>query len=176
MVYRKKYVWGAVSRSVSAEVVGRTLERLEAENGYVDRKDFLEVSRPADSPTHNLFEWDDSVAAERYRLNQSRNIINDLEIEVVECNGEEIQVNMEVTHDVSVLAGCRSVAFVNCGDSRQSKVRYTNIVQAMSAEETRANVLRHAMAELKMFQRKYNACCELAGLFAEIDRLTKKGA
>ena len=176
MVYKKKYSWGTVNRAVSADVVGNVLERLEDENGCVERKAFLDISRPVDSPTHCLFEWDDSVAAERYRLDQSRKIINDLELEVVACEGESDTVHLEVTQDASALVGRRSVAFINCGDSRQSKVRYNNIVQAMSDEESRANVLRHALTELRMFQRKYNNCNELAGIFAEIERLLAKGA
>lgn len=177
MVYQKRYTWNNVNRSVPADVVGRTLERLEAENGYVDRKLFLDASRPEDSATHALFEWDDAVAAERYRLGQSRNIINDLAVVVVECEKDDVQYSIAIEPNVAEeIAGQQLAAYVNCGDSRQSKVRYTNTLRAMSSVEGRLNVLRHAIAELRMFQRKYNAYSELSGVFAEIDLLSIKGA
>lgn len=172
MVYEKRYSWATMDRPVSADVVGRTLERLEAQNGYVDKVSFLEVSRPVDSATHDLFEWDDSVAAEKYRLGQSSSIIRDLSIEVIECPPTErqIQFNTEEVEKPPVTGQIRS-AYVNCGDSRLSSVRYTNIGRAMSDEDKRNNVLKHALEELRIFQRKYITCCEFAGVFSEIRRL-----
>ena len=63
MVYktRKRYRWNAYQYKVSAETAGSVMEQIERERGSVDKESFLEASRPEDSPTHDLFEWDDSI-------------------------------------------------------------------------------------------------------------------
>lgn len=43
--------------------------------GNVTPKEFLEAARPLNSPVHDYFDWNDSSAAEKYRLEQARNLI-----------------------------------------------------------------------------------------------------
>ena len=64
MVYEKKYSWRA-GKSVSAQVAGEVMEMIEKRDGELTKEAFLEESRPEDSPTHGLFEWDDAVASEK---------------------------------------------------------------------------------------------------------------
>ena len=59
---------------VSAQVAGEVCEELEQRNGLTPHN-LVEVSRPKDAPTHDLFEWDDTVAAEKYREVQARQVI-----------------------------------------------------------------------------------------------------
>lgn len=47
-----------------------------AEEGRLNAETLVEVSRPEDAPLHNDFEWDDTIAAEKWRCHQGRNIIN----------------------------------------------------------------------------------------------------
>lgn len=47
------------------------LEQLRLD-GAVGPEQLVERARPGDSPIHHLFEWDDAVASERYRLEQAR--------------------------------------------------------------------------------------------------------
>lgn len=42
------------------------------QQGKVNPEALVDKARPADSPIHHLFEWDDVVAGERYRLEQAR--------------------------------------------------------------------------------------------------------
>lgn len=70
MVY-KKYSYKHGKTGASAQTVGETLERIEKRDGAVTKEAFLEESRPEDSPTHAMFEWNDGIAAEKYRLEQS---------------------------------------------------------------------------------------------------------
>ncbi len=48
----------------------------------------LKEARNPDHPLHSRFEWDDSVAAERYRLEQARNLISLVRVSYTDSAGE----------------------------------------------------------------------------------------
>ncbi len=167
MVYKKKYDWSTFKGlTVSADTVGETLERIERENGGVSRKAFLDASRPKDSPTHALFEWDNKIAAERYRLQQSGRYIRDLKVTVI--LQEETPVNVTLKSEP-----WEGPAYINAGERRQSGVQYSNVFDAMKDEVKRANMLSNAKAELMIFQRKYKTLDELSGVFREIEKVAE---
>lgn len=141
---------------VPAQVVGDTIEEL-SKHGAVTSQALLEVSRPEDAPTHNLFEWDDSVAAERYRLQQATVAINSIEITIVdESNGTAVQ----------------QAAFVNIVEKRVAKAgAFMPIEVAMSDDLMRDTMLRNAMNELKAFRKKYEQLSELTAIFDQIKKI-----
>ena len=70
------YKWKPSSRiGINAETAGAVMDSLE-QRGALTAKNLLDESRPAEAPLHNEFEWDDIKAAEEYRLQQARHIIN----------------------------------------------------------------------------------------------------
>lgn len=171
MVFERKYDWSTFNgraMPVSAQTVGDTLEQLERENGKVDKKSFLEASRPADSPTHALFEWDNDKAAEKYRLVQSGKYIADIKVTIIRKESEKKTLNVKVS-DIYEGRG-----FLNGGNSRTSGVSYNSAVAVLSDEEKQKNVLRHAKEELFIFQRKYNKFEELSGVMKEIEKLKEE--
>jgi hypothetical protein len=56
------------------------LQEIYQERGRLTAHDVLEEARNPGHPLHNRFEWDDSVAAERYRLDQARQLIREVKI------------------------------------------------------------------------------------------------
>ena len=152
MVY--KYSWSGMERPVSAEKVGEHILRLEQQYGEVTREVFLESARSEDSEMHKLFEWDDTVAAEKYRLHQANVIIASLRVTVVEEKNEPV-----------VLRG-----FIQ--DRTESR-GYLNITRALSDKEKRERVLERAYTELRWFREKYGAFKELAGILRAVDEVLK---
>lgn len=143
---------------VPANIVGKTLERIEERDGVVTAASFLEESRPEDSPTHGCFEWDDSVAAEMYRLQQSTQTILDLKVTVVN-DGKPSKVH----------------ALVNVVDKAPGRqAEYKSIDVALRVEDERSVVIRNAIGEMKAFQKKYEELMELAAVFAEMDNAIEK--
>lgn len=55
-------------------------ERIERKHGVVSPDNLLEESRPAGAVLHGLFEWDDTVAAEKFRAEQARDIIGNIAV------------------------------------------------------------------------------------------------
>lgn len=147
MVYEKKYSWRH-GKSVPAQVAGEVMEMIEKRDGVLTKESFLNESRPEESPTHRLFEWDDTVAAEKFRLEQSRYCIQDIVVTVVK-NNEPKKVH----------------AFVNVTQGKEKSAIYSNIEIAMSDDVKRHAVLQNALSELRTFEEKYSAYVELADVF-----------
>ena len=158
MVYEKKYSWRA-GKNVSAQVAGKVMEEIEERDGCVTKEAFLEASRPVNSPTHKLFEWNDGVAAEKYRLFQSRRAIQDIVVTVVKQDEEPTNIH----------------AFVNVVSTAASnKAEYMSIDVAMQDDEKRNVILDNAFEELQKFEQKYQSLVELSDIFAEIHKAKAK--
>ena len=66
------YEWKIPKYRLPAQKAGEELERIERKHGVVTPRNVLEESRPGKAILHDLFEWNDSRAAERFRLVVSR--------------------------------------------------------------------------------------------------------
>ena len=164
MVYKpkKKYEWWSQgSWKVDANTVGAVVEQLEEKNGEVTKEAFLDASRPEDSVTHALFEWDDRKAAESYRLDQSRHIINSLRVVYVKPDKEEVKV----------------AAFIQTNKKDGAAV-YENIHDALKDEGKREVILNRIRGELNAFIARNQHIEELADILEESAQKLrlKKGA
>lgn len=56
------------------------LQSIYDRDGRLTPRSVLDSARHPDSPLHNKFEWNDSVAAERYRLAQAGDLIRKVKI------------------------------------------------------------------------------------------------
>lgn len=151
------YKWKSVGYSIPAEKVGKIFERMEKDYGEVTSTRVLEEARPEDSILHPIFEWDDTVAAEKYRLEQARKLINNIEIEIEPASEDSEPTTI--------------AAFVDVGETKHA--RYVNITTAFQNEDMKSVVLKNALNELKAFKEKYRKLKEFDRLFKEIDKLIK---
>lgn len=145
---------------VSAQVAGETIEGLKTALGKenIEPKELLDASRPADAPLHNCFEWDDAVAAEKYRLKTAGDIIRNISVEIISVGKEPETAR----------------AFVNVSNSPRAKGTFVSIKSAMENEEYRQNILHNALVELRAFQRRYCVYRELANVSSAIDDFAEK--
>lgn len=169
--FTSKYSWkGGYQYKVSADTVGGVLNKIEQENGKVTKESFLDYSRDENSETHSMFEWDDSIAAEKYRLRQAGKIISQLEVTIVheDIKPREITVQIESTEPQET----KISAFVNIAPKAPTvNATYYNVSRAMSDEDTRKQVLRNALFELMAFERKYKNFTEFAEVFEAIGKV-----
>ena len=143
------YQWKSASRiKTNAQTAGEICENLERTVGLT-AQNLLEVSRPEDAPLHNEFEWNDSVAAEKYRKNQARYIIRML------CVAPEKEDKPPVR------------AFFTVAPEQP----YENIQRIMVNPEKRTSLLEMAFAEFKAFEAKYAAVSELEPVFVAFQPL-----
>ena len=81
----KIYSWSVDRFHVDAQVAGEELERIrKATGGVLSAEAVVKASKAKNAPLHPEFEWDDAAAAEKYRNDQARNIINHIRIKTAE--------------------------------------------------------------------------------------------
>lgn len=117
---------------VSAQTAVEELSRIYQERGELQAADVVEESRPETAPLHGCFEWNDSVAAEKYREEQARGIIQC----VVSVQNTTKHGSMEVR------------AFVHVEDS----YRPTQVV--ISEKSLHDELLKSAIRDVEEFQRR----------------------
>lgn len=134
---------------VSAQVVGELIDELSNKGTEVTPELIVEMSRDPDSPTHGEFEWDDTVAAEKYRTEQARLLI--AHIRVVREDDQENEQDVKVRAFVST-PGRNSV--------------YVPLQNALSNDVYREHLLKQAKNDCMVFLAKYRKLSELAGVTA----------
>lgn len=149
-----KVIWGGhfSSKEVSAETAHQEIVRLGGDDGKCTAEALLNASRDKDAPLHNLFEWDDGIAAELYRTEQARLIIRS--VYVVEDEEEEKATPIR--------------AFFHVDNSTHD---YEPTVIIMKNDDKREALLKIALTELRRFREKYHNLKEFLGVFKEIDKL-----
>lgn len=155
----KKFAWKAGSWfPVDAQIAVDTIETLQKTLGKdtVTAKELLDASRSDDAPLHGCFEWDDTVAAEQYRLSQAGKIIRSIEIVPVE------------TDTPAHLTRSRYMLNV-VPNAPKVQGEFATVDVAFKNDKYRVAVLKNALNELHAFQRKYNSYQELSGVFKAID-------
>lgn len=95
---RYAYRDGSGGFGVPAQVAGEELEKIFDLHGVINPKVVVDAARPNDAPLHPVFEWDDPVAAGKYREWQSRNLIKSVTIIPPEQKQKQIAyVNVQTT-------------------------------------------------------------------------------
>jgi hypothetical protein len=74
LTYQGKQEAGVV-RERKATVIDRELKKIYKRDGTVLAIPLLDAARDPKHPLHHYFEWDDTVAAEKYRIDQAMRMI-----------------------------------------------------------------------------------------------------
>ena len=138
------------------EDVKSELEFIRQRNGgLLKASDVVEYARDNNSALHTMFEWDDSEAAEKYRLMQARSIIR-VVVQIIPDTNEKIRT------------------FVSLSSDRVQGNGYRVIADVMEDEQLIDTLLQDAKNELASFSRKYarlQSLDELRPVLNEIDRV-----
>lgn len=164
----------AGTHKVSAEVAGKVCEELTNTADGLTPKRLVDAARPVNSPMHNEFEWDDGVAAEKYREEQAALVIRhlivvrtdnekDRELRLIEDQEETIDEEIEDEEDVVEPV---DRGFVSTGE-RTSK--YVTLYSALSNEEWKKNLLEAAKRDMRAFTAKYHRLEELSKIVNDMN-------
>jgi hypothetical protein len=144
---------------MSKEAKIEELELVRANNGGVlQAEDVVEFARNKRTALHEEFEWDDSLAAQQHRIEQARRVIR-LTLTVVESPAGTQAIPMYVSL---------------VSDRQQPGGGYRPLVDVMSAEDMREELLRQALGDLKSVRKRYEQLQELRPIFRAIEKVEGK--
>lgn len=130
------------------EKVASELEALGAEYTL---SDVVEKAKDSQSEMHGCFEWNDTIAGQKYRESQAASMIRQLVI-VKDSDGEPKKTNIRF--------------FVSTGKRDNT---YTPTKRIIRKQDEYEALLERAMAELRAFKQKYSSLSELDEILSLID-------
>lgn len=149
---KTKYEWAEGSRMTGdAELAAKVCKELEAKGSF-SAEELVDASEAEDAPLHDMFEWNDTIAARKYRIEQAKKIIRSI---VVVMDDKPVRY--------------REFSSV-------SSKTYMSTMTALSSERTREILLNSAKTEMERFKAKYKTLTELAGVFDAIDSVLSEVA
>lgn len=128
---------------VDAQIVGDILEGIAADQTMVAPKSFVDFARPAKSPIHHIFKWNDKEAGELYRIEQARGFIRALQI-----------VRVEVSPGQSI----SNRAFFSVQMEKRGYVPHQRVLNDVDLNK---QVIDDACKELETFIRKFGTIIPL---------------
>ena len=129
------------------EYLESTLGQLEKQKGMILPKDLVDIARHEDSPIHEMFEWDDSKAAQEYRLQQARQMIREVRVEI-EGKTTQAYYNVKV-------------------QEREPSQGYVSVTRILADEQMSQSLIKDALREIDHWQKRYETLEQLKGLIDE---------
>jgi len=109
------------------------------------------------SALHNSFEWNDTVAAQKYRLEQARRLLR-VTVEFIEVDGTAEPIRV----------------FCSLSQDREGDGGYRAMVDILNDRQMRAMMLSDALRDIEIFTEKYGRLKELVTIIKAMKKTTKK--
>lgn len=145
--------WKINKYPVSADTAHDEFERIYNKYGELTQKALVDESRDKSAVLHECFEWNDAIAAEKYRLEQAGDMIRCL-----------VSITKPDNEDDSIVVR----AFVKTTE------HYEPIRVSLSIEAKYAVLLNDALQDAENFKRKYENFVELKEIIDAIDSVAAK--
>lgn len=133
------------------------LERLRKRHGGVLMPEqVIKAARPKTSPLHGSFDWDDTKAARKWRIEQARRLIR-VFVAVIGNDGNKRETRM----------------YISLSTDRNGQGGYRIIEDVLSDTEMRSTLLQDAYEDMGRFRQKYAALQELAEVFRAMEKVKR---
>lgn len=129
-----------------------------ASGGVLKPEAVVEFARNPSTALHSRFEWDDTEAAQQFRIWQARQVIR-VAVEVLPHTTTETRVYVSLLSDRSRPGG-----------------GYRPLLDVMSDAEKRAELVRQALGEFRRVRDRYQQIKELEPIFAAIEQVEDEHA
>lgn len=139
-----KYCWSSVGFDADANKVGKELEILEGKY-ELTREVVLEYAKNKNSELNKCFEWNDSIAGEKYRLQQATWILASISIIVNDEPKRTTRMYVNIKND----------------DNRKE---YKNIVSVVENDDEYKQLLDKAERDFISYKEKYQDMVQLKDL------------
>ena len=152
----RQHITKRIPMSSKYNRVKAELDKL-AVDGKLTAQAVVDAAREESSPLHGYFEWEDSKAANEYRLLQARKLIRVVVQPCEPLDNQPMHVYQSLVTDRVVPGG-----------------GYRTTEAILSTEAWRNTLLEQAKRELISVRNKYASLTELAKVWTAIDTVTPK--
>lgn len=129
--------------------------RIAVESGLTAER-ILDHARDINSPLHSLFDWDDSSAAQKYRLHQARIVINEIKVVI-----EEVEYPAFENVKVAISEG-------------ETERLYKPRPDILKIEDYRRQMIRKALGQMTYWKKQYESYSELQPIFLSVEQTKEK--
>ena len=148
--------------------------KANAEEAYAEIKSLevitpqnvVDLARNEDSVIHNDFEWDDSIAGEKFRCIQAKDMIRSFILVK-----EEPKTNPDDKNIVYEIPELYPVEHLRALHTTSKPHEYAPVEYFVENQDEYRILLNRAIAELEAFKRKYSMIAELEDVFNAINNL-----
>lgn len=144
----ERIVWKGTAFKANPEAVYREIQTIGED--YTPQQ-ILELARDEATELHKCFIWDDTIAAEKWRLHTARQICCSLSV-IVETSDKQLAPCRIIQHD-------------------EEKEAYAPVVLTVRNVDEYARLLKQAKAEMAAFRKRYKMIVELQNVIDEIDNI-----
>lgn len=135
----------------------KVYEEISSIGEKATKEDIVNKARDENTELHSCFEWNDTKAAEKYRLYQANDIVRHLYL-VRQEDEEEQEEDKKITVE-------RFRCFSNLGKNNE----YESTITIVRNEDKYQMLLEQAKRELQAFKAKYSILKELKPIIDLID-------
>jgi hypothetical protein len=130
----------------------------EKHNGVLKPETVVKFAENPKTALHSAFDWDDTVAAKKWRIEQARGIIQ-VCVEIITVKNKDMSVR---------------VFIAPISDRKEAGVGgYKLMTDLLRNKSGRREILETALSELDAFRKKYNWLSELVKVFEALDETRK---
>jgi len=148
-----------VTEKFTEEVISEILE-IKDKKGLT-ASTLLESAKKKKSKLYDMFEWEDSIAGEKWRLHQARLLINEVKI-IVEDK------EMYAFENISVSVDSKE------GIENSREREYKPIIEIMNNEDYRKQLVSRALEEVNYWKERHSELSELVPIFNSIKNFEEK--
>lgn len=143
---------GYTKKNTNEKTIAALKSIAEKHDGLLAAYDVVKAAKSPRSQLHGYFNWDDSSAAQAYRLEQARHLIR-----------ATIQY-------IDVAGGIKEVSVFCSLSSDHEEGGYRQTIDVLANKEYRDTLLADAMAEMKAFVEKYENLKALAVVIKQMKK------
>lgn len=133
--------------------IEKELRALHSRDGVLTCEAVLDAARPKNSPLHDYFTWDNSRAAERYRLIEAGRLIATVRIEYRRKKAAQVVY---------------TPAFIPTGTNSEGKRQYYPVEEVTKNDFLREKALADARSEMEGTRARYSHLVDLLELSTEV--------
>jgi len=142
--YKNTEIQYKITKKLTPEVINELLG-IQKKKGLT-AESIINSAREENNPLHNLFEWNDSIAGEKYRLVQARILVNEVKV-IIENKEYYAFENVSINSPFNINSQDRE---------------YIPVVEILDNETLKQQIIKSALNHLAYWEKQNSNYSELS--------------